>query len=178
MVNIIKSKLFEEIVFFVSLGLAVFTGFFAVFHIEAIDFNVIGILVTLMLISLTFEKYHLLDYLAVAVLNRADSERKTAIFMILLTAVLGMLITNDVALITVVPITISMSKKVGINPYKLIVLEALSANIGSSLTPFGNPQNLFLYNFFKFDFFAFLYSVSIFVIVGLLLLVVPVLFLD
>lgn len=178
MVNINKNKFFEEIVFFISLALAVITGFFAVFHFEAIDFNVIGILTTLMLISLAFEKYQLLDYVAVTVLAKADSERKAAMFMVLLTAVLGMLITNDVALITVVPITLSMSRKVGINPYKLIVLEALSANIGSSLTPFGNPQNLFLYNFFKFDFSGFITSVSLFVVLGLLLLLVPISMLD
>ena len=55
---------------------------------------------------------------------------------------LSMLVTNDIALIVSVPLTLSMNidrKDI------LVILEALAANAGSALTPFGNPQNLFIY---------------------------------
>jgi len=178
MITIIKNKFFEEIVFFIALGLAVFTGVFAKLNLDAIDYNVLGILTALMLITLAFEKYALLDFLAVWVLNKADSERKTAWLMIGLTALLAMFITNDVALITVVPITITLSKKVGFNPYKLIVLEALAANIGSSLTPFGNPQNLYLYNHYAYDLFTFMRVVFPFVGMGMILIAIPIFWLS
>lgn len=178
MIRVIKNVFFEELVFFIALGMAVFTGIFADFHFEAIDLNVLGILTALMLITLAFEKYQLLDYVAIEVLKKATSERNAGAIMVLLTAILGMLITNDVALITVVPITITLSKKVGFNPYKLIVLEALAANIGSSLTPFGNPQNLYLYSAFQFEFLAFLKTVAPFVTIGLLLLILPIMLLS
>lgn len=178
MIRVIKNLFFEELVFFIALGMAVLSGMFADFHFEAIDLNVLGILAALMLITLAFEKYQLLDFVAVAVLKKADSERNAAAVMVLLTAFLGMLITNDVALITVVPITITLSKKVGFNPYKLIILEALAANIGSSLTPFGNPQNLYLYSAFKFEFLVFLRTVAPFVAIGLLLLIIPIMLLN
>jgi Na+/H+ antiporter NhaD/arsenite permease-like protein len=174
MINIIKNKIFEEIVFFIALGLAVFTGIFAELNFNAIDYNVIGILATLMLITLAFEKYEVLDFVAVWVLNKADSERKTAGLMIVLTAVLAMFITNDVALITVVPISMTLSKRVGFNPFKLIVLEALAANIGSSLTPFGNPQNLYLYNQYAYDLPTFISIVAPFVLIGMILLTLPI----
>ena len=112
MITKLKDKFFEEIVFFISLFLAVFTGIFAKFHFEAIDLNVIVTLTVLMMITLAFEKYGVLDAMAVKVLNRADSEKKTALFMVALTAVLGMFITNDVALITVVPVSITDRKSV------------------------------------------------------------------
>jgi len=35
------------------------------------------------------------------------------------------------------------SSKANFDPFRIIVLETLAANIGSSLTPFGNPQNVF-----------------------------------
>ncbi len=62
--------------------------------------------------------------------------------LILLTFVLSMLVTNDVALIFIVPLTL----KINFNKKDMmIILEALAANAGSALTPIGNPQNLFIY---------------------------------
>ena len=174
MLKVIKNKFFEEVVFFIALLMATITGFFAKFSFEAIDFNVLGILTTLMLITLAFEKYGLLESIAMWVLEKVNSERKTAAMMTVLTAGLAMFITNDVALITVVPITIIMSKKVGFDPYKIIVLEAVAANIGSSLTPFGNPQNLFIYNFYRMDVATFVLTIAPFVFFGLGLLIFPI----
>ena len=61
-----------------------------------------------------------------------------------------MLITNDVALITFVPLTIIVMRQ--LTPklrqhwmLKTIVMQTIAANLGSMLTPIGNPQNLYLY---------------------------------
>ncbi|OMH39873.1 SLC13 family permease [Desulfurobacterium indicum] len=65
----------------------------------------------------------------------------------LLSGILSMFVTNDVALFTVVPLTLSLS----ISPEKimlLVILEALSVNGASALTPFGNPQNIFIYYYY------------------------------
>ena len=56
-----------------------------------------------------------------------------------------MLVTNDIALIVIVPLTLSLN----INRKDiLVILEALAANSGSALTPVGNPQNLYIYWFY------------------------------
>lgn len=60
-----------------------------------------------------------------------------------------MLITNDVALITFVPLTLIISKRAKFNPMKLVIFETLAANIGSGLTPMGNPQNLFIFTYYN-----------------------------
>ena len=59
-----------------------------------------------------------------------------------------MLITNDVALITFVPFAIEVVKKSGKTNFAVpvIVLQTIGANLGSMLTPVGNPQNLYLYS--------------------------------
>jgi len=61
---------------------------------------------------------------------------------------LSMLITNDVALITFVPFAILTLKKCGQERLVIpvVVLQTIAANLGSMLTPIGNPQNLYLYN--------------------------------
>lgn len=60
---------------------------------------------------------------------------------------LAMFITNDVALITFVPFTLLIFDKTGNHKplISIIVLETIAANLGSMLTPIGNPQNLYLY---------------------------------
>ncbi len=65
--------------------------------------------------------------------------------LVLGTLILSMIVTNDVALLIVVPLTLSIEVK---RRDILIILEALAANTGSALTPFGNPQNLFIFWFY------------------------------
>ena len=66
--------------------------------------------------------------------------------LVMLTFFLSMVITNDVSLIVIVPLTLMLD----VEPKDIIViLEALAANAGSALTPFGNPQNLFIYWFYQ-----------------------------
>ncbi len=64
------------------------------------------------------------------------------------TFILSMVVTNDIALIVIVPLTLSLGTN---RKDVLIILEALAANAGSALTPIGNPQNLFLYWFYRVD---------------------------
>ncbi|NLG52772.1 MAG: anion transporter [Clostridiales bacterium] len=154
-------------VFAVATILAAVTCFFVKPSIHAIDTKVIFSLLNLMLISLAFEEHKLLDGISVYILSKVRSEKNIGLVMILTTAVLGMLLTNDVALLTVVPVTITMARKAGFDPFKVIVLETAAANIGSSLTPFGNPQNLYLYNFFGIDTKEFFAVIAPFVIAGM-----------
>ncbi|MBN1624401.1 MAG: anion permease [Clostridia bacterium] len=149
MLKVIGRRLRNEVVFVIALSLALFTGFFAPTHLKSIDLGVIATLFNLMLLTLVFEKYHLLDFISISLLRKVSSERGISLVMIPATAILSMFITNDIALISVVPLTVGMCKKAGFDPYRIVVLEALAANIGSSLTPFGNPQNLFLFNSYE-----------------------------
>ncbi|TJX15885.1 anion transporter [Tissierella creatinini] len=171
MIQVIKSKFEEEIVFVVSTLMAVITSFLVKPSIDAVDLKVIFSLFNLMLISLAFEKYHLLDGIAVYILSMVRSEKSIGLVMIFTTAGLGMLMTNDVALLTVVPITMTIARKAGFDPFKVVVLETAAANIGSSFTPFGNPQNLYLYNYFQMDTKEFFLIITPFVIAGMILLI-------
>jgi len=63
-----------------------------------------------------------------------------------------MLITNDVALLTFVPLTIGLfSLDRGDRLIFMIVMETVAANLGSLVTPIGNPQNLYLFSAYHLD---------------------------
>lgn len=157
----------EEVIFFIALFLALFSAFFSDINLSSINFKVIASLFALMLVILALEEYNLLEYIALNILKRLNSQRKIGIAMILTTSLLAMFVTNDVALITVVPLTITVAKKANFNPVLIIILETLAANIGSSLTPFGNPQNLYLFEYYNIEVDQFFKITALYVIIGI-----------
>ena len=79
------------------------------------------------------------------VVHYIHSERGLAFLLIGLAAALSTLLTNDVALFVVVPLTLSLHELTPLPLKRLVIFIALSVNAGSILTPLGNPQNLFLW---------------------------------
>ena len=77
--------------------------------------------------------------------------RSLFLLLIVITFIGSMIIANDMALITFLPLgyfALSVSKQEKYIAY-LFVLQNISANLGGMLTPFGNPQNLYLYSYFN-----------------------------
>ena len=95
--------------------------------------------------------------------------------LVITTFFLSMLVTNDIALIVIVPLTLSLN----INRKDiLVILEALAANSGSAFTPIGNPQNLFIYWFYGIPPDTFIKTIAPFSLVLLGLLIVSSLFIK
>jgi len=98
-----------------------------------------------------------------------DKGKFIPIKLVMATFFLSMLVTNDVALIVVVPLTLSLN----INRKDiLVILEALAANSGSALTPIGNPQNLYIYWFYGIHPDTFIKTIVPFSLTFLVLLIV------
>ena len=83
------------------------------------------------------------------------TERKLAFFLVASSALLATVLTNDIALFIVVPLTLSLRSMAALPITRLVVFEALAVNAGSALTPVGNPQNLFLWQRSGLSFHAF-----------------------
>ncbi len=95
--------------------------------------------------------------------------------LVVTTFFLSMLVTNDISLVVMVPLTLSLNiNRKGI----LVILEALAANAGSALTPFGNPQNLYIYWFYGIHPFEFIKAIAPFSILFLIILVTFSLFIK
>ncbi|MBR2041974.1 MAG: citrate transporter [Oscillospiraceae bacterium] len=81
----------------------------------------------------------------------SGSLRGLFLMLVVITFIGSMIIANDMALITFLPLgyfALSVGKKEKYMAY-LFILQNISANLGGMLTPFGNPQNLYLYSFFE-----------------------------
>lgn len=73
------------------------------------------------------------------------TERTLAFFLVASSALLSTVLTNDIALFIVVPLTLALHGMATLPTVRLVIFEALAVNAGSALTPVGNPQNLFLW---------------------------------
>ena len=148
MIRTLRNRLSEEVVFAVSLMLALTTSLFVRPSFSSIDWHVLLALFTLMGAVLGLERARLFDHLAISLVSRFTNERSVGVAMVLLTGILSMVVTNDVALICLVPLMLIIANKGGFDPLWTVILQTLAANIGSTLTPMGNPQNLYLFSFY------------------------------
>ncbi|MDO5149865.1 MAG: SLC13 family permease [Oscillospiraceae bacterium] len=127
---------------------AVISAFFvrpSVAYLEYIDYSVLILLFCLMSVVAGLMKTKLFDCISARILRSSDKCRTVGILLVNITFLSAMLITNDVALITLVPFTAGIfGKKKSLIP--LVVMETAAANLGSMIMPFGNPQNLYLYS--------------------------------
>ncbi len=121
--------------------------------ISSVNWHTIILLGTLLIISTSLKDSFLFDSIIVHILKRFKKERAIAFFLILSSALLSMIITNDIALFIVVPITIGLQKRLENNILeKLIIMEAIAVNTGSLLSPIGNPQNIYLWHIWNVPF--------------------------
>lgn len=116
-------------------------------YIDYIDFRSLGILWGLMIIIQGFKKNNLFDMLANKLISKFSKAWQLMAILVFICFFLSMFITNDVALITFVPIAIMILRRANLENVMIpiIVLQTIAANLGSMLTPIGNPQNLYMY---------------------------------
>ena len=122
-----------------------------------------------------FRSIGLFEKATAILLKSAGTVRRLGIILTLICFFTSMLLTNDVALITFVPLTLLVYSYIPDEKSRIftIVLETAAANLGSMVTPFGNPQNLYLYDVYELrvgDFFGTMLPVGILSLILLLLL--------
>ena len=110
-----------------------------------VDWPTIAALTGLLLLTKGLEVSGALHRLGHALIGLMATERAAALCLVTAAALLSTVLTNDVALFVVVPLTLGVCRLTKMPATKLIVFEALAVNAGSALTPIGNPQNLFLW---------------------------------
>lgn len=126
-------------------------------YVTYIDWNTLILLFCLMGVMAGFQTLGLFEKIGASLLSRVQTTRQLFAVLVCLPFAFSMLITNDVALITFVPlgiIVLRMAKETSLL-IPVIAMQTIAANLGSMLMPMGNPQNLYLYAKSGMSFFAF-----------------------
>lgn len=171
----------KETVLVIAAILAVVSAFWVkpgMAYLEYIDWRVLAILLSLMIVMAGFQKNGLFDAIGIRLLEHTKNTAQLTFVLVFLCFFFSMIITNDVALLTFVPFAVLTLQKCKQERLMVMVLilQTIAANLGSMLTPIGNPQNLYLYNLADMDMGEFLtlmlpYTVISAVLLGIVIAV-------
>lgn len=172
------SKIFtflkKEIVLTVSFVLAIISMIFVTpneKYFDYIDFRTLGLLFSLMTVMAGFNKMGVFKVIAEYLLNKVNTMRGVTLSLVLLCFFSSMIITNDVALITFVPIVLLKLADKQSRAIYVVTLETIAANLGSMLTPIGNPQNLYLFSAYNINISDFFKTILPYALISLVMLV-------
>ena len=120
-------------------------------YLDYFDFKTLSCLFLTLAVVCALRNIKFFTILSRKLVSLAGNLRSLFLLLIIITFIGSMIIANDMALITFLPLgyfALSVTKQEKYMAY-LFVLQNISANLGGMLTPFGNPQNLYLYSYFN-----------------------------
>ena len=177
--KLLKQFIQQETVLTAAAVLAVVSAFFVppdAQYLGYIDLRTLAILFSLMTVMAGLRRQGFFDGLGRALLSRTHSTFQLTLVLVGLCFFGSMFITNDVSLLTFVPFTFVVLSRLGADVrcsllIPVVCMQTIAANLGSMLTPIGNPQNLYLYGKSGMSMAEFLLLMLPYTVVSLLLLV-------
>ncbi|KRM54520.1 SLC13 family permease [Lacticaseibacillus sharpeae] len=158
--TIVKDRVFQ-----IAAIVAILSLFLARPRLADINFTTLWSLLGMMTIIQIFEYLHVLDYLAYRLTAGAHTARQLTWFFVMLSFVAAMFLTNDMSVLTFMPLYLRVAKKLDLPQIVPATAIAMAANLGSFMTPFGNPHNIFLMSKFKISLLDFgMWIIPLFVI--------------
>lgn len=181
---IVKGILKSRIVLIVALVAAAVTCFFVPpdgGYADYFDLDTLSCLFCTLAVVSALKRRRFFEWLATGIVTAFGNMRRVTFALVFVTYFGSMIMANDMALITFLPLGWLVLSSCGKTKYTafVFVMQNVAANLGGMLTPFGNPQNLYLYSFFEIDageFFAIMaipFAVAFVLIAGTCLVVKP-----
>ena len=120
-------------------------------YLEYFDFKTLACLFCVLAVVCAFKNINFFYILAKSILRVFRSTRYAVLALVYITFIGSMLIANDMALLTFLPLGYFVLTSTDNRKYMAFTftMQNISANLGGMLTPFGNPQNLYLYTKFN-----------------------------
>ncbi len=144
----------KNTVFIIALLAAVVTAFFVppdAQYLSYFDWKTLSCLFCTLAVICALRNIHFFTVVAHKIVGMTGNIRRAIIAIIMITFIGSMLIANDMALLTFLPLGYHVLASSGQKKHMVFtfIMQNIGANLGGMLTPFGNPQNLYLYNKFQ-----------------------------
>ena len=149
----------------VSAAAALVTMFFvppSIAYLVYFNWHTLACLFSILAVIAAIDSSGLLEFVAHSLVQHVTSTRTLVIALVLVTLGCSMILSNDMTLVTVLPLALVLLKSVNREseiPFAFIVI-TLTANLGGMLLPFGNPHNLYLYTVFGVSFVDFVAAMA------------------
>ncbi|MEK6715479.1 MAG: SLC13 family permease [Candidatus Omnitrophota bacterium] len=118
----------------------------------AINWNVMGIFVGTLVVADIFMESKVPAYLAELIVDKAKNTSWSILFICALTGFISAFVENVATVLIVAPIALSLSKKLKLNPVKMMIAIAVSSNLQGTATLIGDPPSMLLGGFAKMNF--------------------------
>ncbi|MHB1484431.1 MAG: SLC13 family permease [Saccharofermentanales bacterium] len=166
----------KELIAVITILLAVVSAIIvppSIKYLSYINWEVLSLLFCLMIVVAGVSSIGAIQKFSRFLILKARSLKKITFILVMLCFFTSMFITNDVALITFIPLTIVIMSLHGTTKMIYVIsLQTIAANIGSMLTPIGNPQNIYLWAYYEIPAFEFFAITSVTVITAFLILAI------
>lgn len=180
----IKNFLKANTVLIIAIVAAAITCFFVPFDEEYLgyfDLRTLSCLFCTLAVVAAFKNIRFFVWLADIIVRRFKSIRTVIVSLVFVTYFGSMIMANDMALVTFLPLGYFVLEFCNGKRYMAFtfIMQNIAANLGGMLTPFGNPQNLYLYSFFNigaaefFKIMALPFAAAFLLILGTCLFVKP-----
>lgn len=151
-------------------------------YLNYFNFRTLATLFCTLAVVGAFSHIHLFEIISKSIIIKLHNLRNATIALVAITFIGSMVLANDMALLTFLPLGFFVLDRTG---YKqamafTFIMQNIAANLGGMLTPFGNPQNLYLYAFYNIGTVEFMmimlpsFIAATVMIIGICFLVKPV----
>ena len=122
-------------------------------YLDYFDYKTLSCLFCMLAVVCALKNVNFFYVLAQKTVSLFKTARSAVLALVYITFIGSMFIANDMALITFLPLGYLVITATGKKKYlaTTFILQNIAANLGGMLTPFGNPQNLYLYSTFNID---------------------------
>jgi Na+/H+ antiporter NhaD/arsenite permease-like protein len=112
--------------------------------VQAIDFQIIALLLGMMMLVAALERAGFFAYVATRLLSVGTTPVRLLVVVVIGTGVLSAVLVNDTVVLFLTPVVIQACRMLRANPVPYLIAEAMASNIGSTATIVGNPQNILI----------------------------------
>lgn len=150
----LKNFLKKNVVMEIAFAAALITSFIVPVdkqYIEYFDFKTLACLFCVLAVVCALKNINFFYVLARKIVSLFKTTKMCVLALVYITFIGSMLIANDMALLTFLPLGYIVLKSTGKQKYMAFtfIMQNIAANLGGMLTPFGNPQNLYLYSVYN-----------------------------
>lgn len=154
-IKYIAKKIFSDKLILCLLPLSIIAIIVNPNNIRNVDLDTILKLSALLMLITIYQENTIFSNFALEIVSKTKTKRQLIAVVLILTSFGSMLLTNDIIILTMIPIIFSISKIIEVSEIKLSIIVTILANMGSSISPFGNPQNIYIISFYNLSVISF-----------------------
>ena len=152
--NRVKMFIIKEVVLSVAIVLTIITCFFVPIdnvYLTYFDVNTLICLFSMLTVVAAIKSTNIFEFISKKLIGLFHTRKTVILALVFGTFFFDMIVANDMSLITFLPLTYIVLHSTNNDNYLAFtfIMQTIAANMGGMITPYGNPQNLYLYSFFN-----------------------------